>query len=91
VARGPAKQLGVHDNRIAHEGGWQRAKRSPRLPTTRPALAASAAQKFAHVSGGECGGLGTVGLRQKLVEVLAGELPLEGRGDLFVAASEGEL
>jgi hypothetical protein len=52
------------------------------------------ARKFAHVSrregsGSERGGLG-VGLGQEFVEVLAGEFPLEGRGDLLVASTEGE-
>jgi hypothetical protein len=42
-----------------------------------------------HVSGGEGRGfVGAVGLGEELVEVVAGELPLEGRGDLFVVASE---
>jgi hypothetical protein len=51
------------------------------------------ARKFAHVSrrgsGGEGGDSG-VGLGEELVEVLAGKLPLEGRGDLLVASAEGE-
>ena len=39
---------------------------------------------------GEGRGLCGVGLGEQLVEVGAGELPLEGGGDLFVAAAEGE-
>ena len=42
-------------------------------------------------SGGERGGLGGVrGLGEELVEVVAGELPLERRCDLLVAAAEGQ-
>ena len=35
-------------------------------------------------------GLGGVGLGEEFEEVGAGELPVEGRGDLFVAAPEGQ-
>lgn len=34
------------------------------------------------------GGLGRIGLGEELVELVAGELPLEGRGDLLVAVPE---
>jgi len=40
------------------------------------------------VLGGDRRGLGAIGLGQKVVEIVAGELPLERRGDLFVAAAE---
>ena len=43
-------------------------------------------------SGGERGGLGEGrGLREELVEVLAGELPLERRRDLLVSPAGGTL
>jgi hypothetical protein len=77
--------------------GTQRGHQSPHTPVMPTPSLSGLARKFAHVSGsegsegsgGEGRGLG-VGLGEELVEVLAGELPLERRGDLLVAPTEGE-
>jgi AraC-like DNA-binding protein len=100
-ASGLLARPGARVERVARELALSRRHLERRFldlvgfgPKTLQRILSGLARKFAHVFG--CGGSGGegcrsgVGLGEELVQVLAGELPLERRGELLVAAAEGE-